>query len=419
MTAASTASTWPVYGADGANTRTAAGGPAAGALLHQAWRFDSTSGDFSGTPVIAAGRVFAASGGGFAVALDEATGKPLWTTALDGPVNGSAAYASGRVYVAVARVGSPSVVALDAGTGRVLWRTVLTTQSGSDVYASPQVFQGDVVIGTSALFAETMQSQPTARGSVLRLDGAHGKIRWQTMTVAPGLTGGGVWSTAAVDPQTAVVYEGTGNAYSPPADPHTDSILAIDFGSGGILRSFQATPNDVWTETTRPTGPDADFGASPNLFRLADGTPVVGEGQKSGVYWTLRRDTLQPVWSTRVAPGSGLGGILGSTAVAGSHIVGPASEPGELWSLGTDGSVSWLEPSPEPLKWGATSMSNGVVYAVSSSGMLQTWSTAGVPLGATPIAGPSFGGVSIAGGLVFVETGTSFGSSGSVQAFSG
>ena len=64
-------------------------------------------------------------------------------------------------------------------------------------------------------------------------------------------------------------------------------------------------------------------------------------------------------------------------------------------------------------------MSNGVVYAVSSSGMLQTWSTAGVPLGATPIAGPSFGGVSIAGGLVFVETGTSFGSSGSVQAFSG
>jgi polyvinyl alcohol dehydrogenase (cytochrome) len=216
------------------------------------------------------------------------------------------------------------------------------------------------------------------------------------------------------------VYVGTGNAYTPPADAHTDSILALDAVTGRIVHAFQATPNDVWDLVSRPAGADFDFGASPNLFSLPDGTAVVGAGQKSGVYWAVRRSTLTPVWSTRVAPGSGLGGILGSTATDGRRIYGPASEPAEVWALNSGGTVAWLEPNEEPLKWSPLSVSNGTAYATSSAGLLQAWDTAtGAPRAAVPIAGPAFGGVSIAGGSLFVETGTSFGTGGSIQAFAG
>src|SRR5207253_7483284 len=46
---------------------------------------------------------------------------------------------------------------------------------------------------------------------------------------------------------------------------------------------------------------------------------------------------------------------------------------GEVWSLNRDGGYAWLEPSPDLIKWGPVSYSNGVVYAASSAGFLQAW----------------------------------------------
>jgi polyvinyl alcohol dehydrogenase (cytochrome) len=412
---------WPSYGADLANSRSHAGGPAPLQVLglHQLWRVDVT-GDLTGTPVESGGRVFVGNTAGAAsqaLAIDAASGRVLWRTPVGGPINSSAAVDSGRVYFAVATVGSPSLIALDAVSGRLLWRTVLTSQPGSDVYASPTVFDGDVIIGTSALFAELNQGGGGVRGSLLRVSGATGRVAWRTFTVAPGHDGGGVWSTAAVDPATGLAYAGTGNAYTAPADAHTDSILQVDFNNGRIVRFFQATPNDVWNTATAPTGSDFDFGASPNLFQLPDGTRVVGEGQKSGVYWVLRRDTLMPLSSTRVSSGGFLGGILGSTAFGGGAVFGPASEPGEIWSVASTGSIRWLEPSPDAVKFGPTALSNGVVYAASSLGFLQAWDAAtGAPLAELPLGAGSFGGVSIATGRLFVNAGNT-GTSGSVEAF--
>src|SRR5438105_4572417 len=208
------AADWPLYGGDLAGTRSNPSGPSASQLLtlHQAWRYDFASGDVTGTPVEAGGRVFAASDAGLAVALDSATGAPLWRRQLGGPVNSSAAVDGNHVFFSVATVGAPSVVALDARTGRVLWKTVLTSQPESDLYASPVVFGGSIVIGTSALFAETRDSKPAVRGTVEKLDEGTGAVIWRDYTVPAGLTGAGVWSTAAIDPLAGRAYEGTGNA---------------------------------------------------------------------------------------------------------------------------------------------------------------------------------------------------------------
>lgn len=119
--APSPGSDWPLYGADLAGSRSNPGGPASSQVagLHELWRFTASGSDFTGTPILAAGRVFAADNGGQAFALDAVSGRLLWKRTLGGPVNSSAGYdeSSGRVYFAVARVGSPFLVALDATSG--------------------------------------------------------------------------------------------------------------------------------------------------------------------------------------------------------------------------------------------------------------------------------------------------------------
>src|SRR5438105_1959582 len=60
-----TGADWPLYGANPANTRTSTAGPAKAAVssLRSLWRFDAHDGDFTGTPVVAGGRVFVGSNG--------------------------------------------------------------------------------------------------------------------------------------------------------------------------------------------------------------------------------------------------------------------------------------------------------------------------------------------------------------------
>jgi plastocyanin len=182
----------------------------------------------------------------------------------------------------------------------------------------------------------------------------------------------------------------------------------IDEGNGRILRHFQATAGDVWNGTSNVSeGPDHDFGASPNLIQGPDGQQLIGIGQKSGTYWALDRDTLDPVWNTMTGPSAQVGGIVGSTAYDGRHVYGPDTPLGESWALGRDGSPKWVSSDGGPLHFNPTSVSNGVVYTADMSGFLTAREAgSGVVLTKIPLGAPSWGGVSIAGGSVFVAVGT-------------
>ena len=327
LTAAPAAADWPVYGHDLANSRSAGreGPPLSeAASLRQAWTFSSSNGDFTGTPVLADGTLVAGTGLGTVYALDAVTGKLRWSRDLGDQINGSAAIdpdAPGgpTVFVPIARLGSPHLVALSLRNGAVRWDSVLTSQPTSFVFGSPVYWHRTVYMGTSG---GNGNDESTARGSVVALDEASGNRRWQTFTVPPGHDGGAVWSTPAIDTATGRLYVGTGNAYHDPAADTTDAMLAMSAADGRILGHFQATPSDVW-ELNNPTGgPDYDFGASPNLFAGPAGRPLVGEGQKSGIYWSLDPGTMQPVWQTMAGPGSQLGGGIISTAYDGTRIYG-------------------------------------------------------------------------------------------------
>jgi polyvinyl alcohol dehydrogenase (cytochrome) len=407
-----------VYGKDLANSRDGgADEPSAeqAATLTEAWRFRSEDGDFTGTPVVADGTVVVGSFGGSVFALDAATGALKWSRDLHtGPagereptINGSAAIANGRVYVPVADVDTPRVVALRLSDGALLWDEVIDTQRDADVFGSPTVWRGTVYIGVSALFGELNDPDVRVRGALVALDAVTGARKWKRFTVPPGTDGGAVWGTPAIDPATARLYVGTGNAYHEPAVDTTDSMLAIDARSGRLLDHFQATPNDVWNGTTNVlTGPDHDFGASANLLTAPDGRRLVGQGQKSGTYWALDRAAMEPVWDTFTGPGGAVGGILGSTAYDGERIYGPDTPGGEIWALDREGSVVWLSADGGPIRFGPVATANGVVYTTDMSSFLTAReSSTGVVIAKRPLGGPSWGGIAIDDGTVFAVTG--------------
>ncbi len=404
---------WPVYGHDLANTRDGgADGPSAAAAgsLKQDWKFSSDHGDFTGTPVIAGGVLVAGTNMGRAYALEASTGKLLWSRDLGQPINGSAAIdlaapGGAMAFVPIAQQGDPQLAALSLADGGVRWRAPLSTQPSSanaDVFGSPTFWHGTVYIGTSGPNGDGS----TARGSVVALNEATGARRWISYTVPPGHDGGAVWSTPALDSASGALYVGTGNAYHQPAADTTDAILALSAASGRVLGHFQATPDDTFA-ADNPLGPDADFGASPNLLRSPTGAALVGEGQKSGTYWALDRGSLRPVWHTSIGPSAPIGGILGSTAYDGARIYGTDAADGQVWALGSGGSQAWSSVDPSTLDFAPVAVANGVLYTIDPSGALVARNAAtGAPLTRQPLGSPSFGGVSVAGSRVFVAVGT-------------
>jgi polyvinyl alcohol dehydrogenase (cytochrome) len=437
-------SEWPFYGKDLANSRDGGStGPSYNEVptLAPVWSFASSDGDFTGTPVVAAGKLVAASGGGSVFAFDAASGKQLWVKDLNQPINGTPALAGGVAYVPLATPGTPSLAALSMGDGHELWSTRLDAQKNADVFGSPVVWTPPaarhkkpracrrkayrkrhrtrcgrvaraapmVFIGTSAEYGEVNDPNVNVRGSVVALDATTGAVRWKTYSVPPGHDGGSVWNTPAIDPASGRLYVGTGNAYHAPAAETTDAVLELDARTGALLAHRQGTAGDVWNGTEgRANGPDYDFGASLNLFRGAGGRALVGAGQKSGTYWAFDRASLAPVWNATTGPGApSVGGIVGSTASDGRRVYGPDTPGGEVWALDTGGGYAWVSSDGGPLHFSPVSVANGVVYSTDMSGSLTARdASTGVVLAKLPLGAPSWGGVSIAGGYVFAVTGT-------------
>jgi polyvinyl alcohol dehydrogenase (cytochrome) len=411
LTPAPALAAWPVYGHDLANSRDAGeDGPAPSqvASLERAWTFDSPTGDFTGTPVVADGVLVAGDYGGHVYALDAVSGKVLWSRDTGAPINGSAAIdvdapGGATAFVPVAETGGPRLIAFSLHNGVKRWEAVLTSQPDASVFGSPTYWNGAVYIGTSG----PNNDDAHARGSIVALDEASGRPRWQTFTVPPGHDGAAVWSTPAIDPATGRMYVGTGNNYHPPTTDTEDAIMALDAASGRILAKYQASEGDSFAPDNPAGGPDHDFGASPNLFDGPHGEQLVGAGQKSGVYWALDRRSMAPVWHTTVGPGGYLGGILGSTAYDGARIYGADTITGQVFALGRDGSEPWQSAESGGVHLSAASVAHDVLYTVDPTGSLVARDPAtGAMLNKLSLGGGSFGGVSAVGGAVYVAVGT-------------
>jgi len=385
----------------------------------------------------------------------------------------SPAVANGVVYIGTQE--GAWLLAVDAATGALLWKTQLQSPAVDPfalVTASPVVVNGNVYTGVASL-EEGVAADPYypcchARGKVVAVDALTGVVKWETYTVPPGYSGGGVWgSNFAVDPARGTVFVGTGNNYSVPSDPayaaclgaggtaascnrpdnYVDAILALDATTGAVKWATRATDwdqqyiangSDNWNVSCligfgpgqgncpNGAGPDYDFASAPNLITYADkGGPktILGAGQKSGIYYAFDPDTGALLWKTQVGPGSALGGMEWGSASDGKRIyVSIANLYGIPTSVGGAGSWAALDPATGAILWqvadpngaiaiGPLTVADGVVYVSSMAGaanaptMLALSASSGKTLWSYAAGSSVNAGASIVDGVVYWGSG--------------
>jgi len=244
----------------------------------------------------------------FAVSVD--TGKILWqhegnldpniNTVCCGWLSRGVALGDGKVYIG--RLDG-RLMALDQQTGKEVWSAdVGDWRKGYTVTHAPLYYDGMVITGVSG-------GEFSIRGRVQAYDADSGKERWRFYTIpGPGETGhdtwpqnndswqhGGapVWQTPAVDPELGLLYFSTGNA-SPDLNGaeragdnlFASSIVALEAKTGKLRWHFQQVHHDIW---------DYD-GPSPVVLFDVDGKQGIAQASKTGWLYMLDRKTGKPLY---------------------------------------------------------------------------------------------------------------------------
>lgn len=420
-------------------------------------------GSFQTTPIVVDGVMYLTTPFNHAIAVDARTGKQLWRyehklggtqVFCCGPNNRGVAVADGKVFMATL---DSRLVALDQKTGKVAWSTqAADPAAGYGFTMAPVYYKGVVIVGTSG-------AEYGIRGFVDAYEAATGKRKWRFHTIpdqgwegtfAPATPegddlhrdvakekagmakhksawkrgGGSVWMTPAIDPQTETLYALVGNpspdldgSVRPGDNLYTNSMVALDTGTGALKWHYQYIPHDVW---------DLDAASPAILFDAAgpDGTKVkaVGHAGKTGWYYVHDRATgkllrrsdafvpqenmfaLPTEKGTRMLPGANGGSEwspaafspdTGQVFVSGLHQPMhyiTRSEPyqkGKLWLGGAfvpiqgekqwglfsaidvnTGKIRWQNKLPDPLIGGALATAGGLVFAGGDgSGNFYAW----------------------------------------------
>ncbi len=158
---------------------------------------------------------------------------------------------------------------------------------------------------------------------------AHG-----TAIFAP--SGVAIWNSPTIDAARGLMYVGTGDNYSSPAQATSDAVVAFDLNSGAIRWVRQTTAHDAWNvacfafiedQANCPAegGPDVDF-AAPPVHVNVQGREILIAAQKSGDVYGIDPDTTEIVWHRKVGRGGIQGGINFGLAAEGSTVFVPVSD---------------------------------------------------------------------------------------------
>ena len=245
-------------------------------------------------------------------AMDVETGRILWTySAHPDPRAGSPAGHSSRgVAIGEGKVflgaHDGRIVALDQRTGKEVWSVLGESwQDGFTITSAPLYYDGKVITGFSG-------GESGVRGRVKAYDAKTGKLVWTFYTIPePGQPGsetwpknsdawkhggGTVWQTPAVDPELGLLYFTTGNpgpdvhgSVRPGDNLYSVSILAIDANTGKYRWHFQQVHHDIWDYDS--PNPVILFDA-PYQGKMRKGIVEVG---KTGFTYILDRATGKPL----------------------------------------------------------------------------------------------------------------------------
>jgi polyvinyl alcohol dehydrogenase (cytochrome) len=223
-------------------------------------------------PAVAYGAVYVGSQDGTVYALDEETGCVRWT--FRAPAEVRTAIIVEPQDAAGRHAGTPlvffgdllaHVYAVDAFTGAQRWTFKADDHPNATITGAPTLHDGTLYVPVSSLEV-TSAGDPayeccTFRGAVVALDAATGANRWKAYTIptpprevgrtrlgtrilAP--SGAPVWNSPAIDAERGLLYVGTGENYSSPANDTSDALIAFRLKDGAMVWHAQKTANDAW-----------------------------------------------------------------------------------------------------------------------------------------------------------------------------
>jgi alcohol dehydrogenase (cytochrome c) len=273
-----------------------------------------------GQPIEYNGVLYVTTGNDDVFAYEVSTGKRLWkynsnisqkiTTVCCGWLNRGVGIGDGRVYLGQL---DGKVVALDQKTGRRIWtRQLVRWQRGQTITGAPLYMDGRIYIGV-------VGAEYGTRNFLEAIDAKTGDSVWRFYTIpGPNDPGGdtwpagtdqykhggaSVWSTPAVDKDLGLMYITTGNAGNdwfggdrPGDNLYACSIVAIDIKTGQVKWHFQEVHHDIWDYDT--PSPAVLFDADVN------GKTVKGLGApgKTGWLYLLDRETGKPLYGIDEKP---------------------------------------------------------------------------------------------------------------------
>jgi PQQ-dependent dehydrogenase (methanol/ethanol family) len=189
-------------------------------------------------------------------------------------VNRGAAYADGKVFFNTL---DNHTIAVDAATGKEIWNTRLgDVNQGQTMTMAPLVVKDKVLVGNSG-------GELGVRGWITALNVSNGEVAWRAYNTGPDadcligpgfkpfypmdqgqdlgvkswppdawkIGGGTVWGWISYDPETNLIFYGTGNPgpWNPDQRPGdnkwTCAIFARDADTGQARWAYQMNPHDL------------------------------------------------------------------------------------------------------------------------------------------------------------------------------
>jgi quinohemoprotein ethanol dehydrogenase len=307
--------------------------------LGLAWFADlDTNRGQEATPLVIDGVMYVSTAWSMVKAYDARNGRLLWSYDPEVPrelgvngccdvVNRGVAAWNGKIFVAAF---DGRLIALDAATGKPVWTTMTVDKDKPyTITQAPRVIKGRVIIGNSG-------GEYGVRGYISAYDAETGKLAWRFYTV-PGDPskpfeneamakaaktwhgewwkqggGGTVWDAISYDPNLNLLYFGVGNGLQwNQADRSANkgdnlflsSIVALNADTGAYVWHYQVTPGEEW-----------DYDAVQQLV-LADlnigGQPrqVLMQANKNGFFYVLDRKTGKLISAKAIMPVTWASGI--------------------------------------------------------------------------------------------------------------
>lgn len=269
-------------------------------------------------PVVIEGIAYVTTSMNFVYAFDALTGDVIWEWIPPKEIienaertgmpnsNRGVAVAEGKVFMITNNVG---LVSIDQKTGETIkyvkvsdFYPDVTPENGYYETTAPTYYDGKIFVGSSG-------SDNGVRGFEMAFNASDLTPAWDEpfWTVPPkgedwlaeGLFGGGgaVWMPPSVDAETGTLYFSAGNPAPdfygekrPGANPHTNSVLAVDADTGELKWAQQQVSHDLW---------DYDTADSPSIYTATingEKRRVVAVGTKGGEWFVYDAKSGEPIY---------------------------------------------------------------------------------------------------------------------------